>query len=82
MKDDFGDIIQNVINVTFSGLIKAETVPQLKNLTDPNEKIVSKVFAEVKSFNQFGELIIKFNEPMKTDINITMINSKISTIGR
>ena len=45
--------------------------------------VPSKVFAKVKSFNKFGEIRIEFNDVMKTDnVNITNMNSYISTIGK
>ena len=34
------------------------------------------------SLDQFGELVIGFNQPMKTNMNITFLNSSISSVGR
>jgi len=42
----------------------------------------SSLFAKIKSLDQFGELVIEFNHPMKTDLNLTFLNSSISTVGR
>jgi hypothetical protein len=83
VKDDQQEVNEKAFNVTFKGINEKETVPvpEPLNLTEPIEKFPSEVFAEVKSFDQFGELIIEFNEPMKTDMNLTLLNSTISTIG-
>ena len=37
----------------------------------------SKVSAKIKSFNQYGNLIIEFNEIMKTDYSIESLNSSV-----
>ena len=37
---------------------------------------------KVKSLDEFGRLILEFNEPMKNDMNLMFLNSSISTIGR
>ena len=43
----------------------------------------SQDFAKVKNLNKFGEMRIEFNDVMKTDnVNTTVMNSYISTIGK
>ena len=68
--------------MTFVGDKKAITVSEINVTLKSEKRPVSSLFAKVKTLNQFGELVIEFNHPMKTDLNLTFLNSSISTVGR
>ena len=77
MEDNFGDINKNFMNVTFTGVKEEIAVPVVVNITLQSKErpTSSSLFAKVKSLDQFGELVIEFNHPMKTDFNLTYLNS-------
>jgi hypothetical protein len=68
--------------VTFAGEKEAITEPKINITLKSEKRPVSSLFAKIKTLNQFGELVIEFNHPMKTDFNLTFLNSSISTVGR
>ena len=39
------------------------------------------MYGKIKSFNQYGELIIEFSEIMNTNFNISNLNSSISNLS-
>ena len=82
VEDDGGNVNHNVVNVTFVGEKKAKVEPVINVTLEAKERSGSTLFAKVKSLDQFGELVLVFNHPMKTDFNLTFLNSSISTVGR